>query len=147
MESNHHRAVKSRMLTVRAMNPIWSPMSDSNGLIASTNRAHHRQCLRGEMEPSRRLARRIAIYACRANLVPEGGFEPPASALPKRRTSQHASPAKWPPRSELNTRTQPSEGRRRSPSAWRELASMAGVEPARSTFVASSPNSLGPSRC
>ena len=24
MESNHHRAVKSRMLALRAMNPIWS---------------------------------------------------------------------------------------------------------------------------
>ena len=46
---------------------------------------------------------------------------------------------KWPPRSELNTRSQPSEGRCRSPSAWRGLAPSAGVEPTNPTFVASGP--------
>jgi len=30
------------------MNPKWSPVTDSNGLPASTNRVHHHQCLRGE---------------------------------------------------------------------------------------------------
>ena len=52
--------------------------------------------------------------------------------------------AKWHPRSESNTRNPLSEGRRRSSVGVSRLATMAGVEPAQSTFVASFPKSLGP---
>jgi hypothetical protein len=137
------------------------------------------------LEPSRRIAprvsrlqgRRIAIYACRAKLVPVEGLAPSRRPYQGRHTlscvDRRIGIPSWTRTNAISLRrahaavlrsgysggppgfrTQP------FPLIWQvsrvyksqpltratdhKLASMAGVEPAPATFVASSPKSLGP---
>lgn len=72
----------------------WSPRGELNAVQLDTSQSHCRN-------------------ASRAKLVPQTGFAPVASPLPRAHTSACASAA-WPPELDSNQRMQPSESRRRS---------------------------------
>lgn len=127
MESNHHRLVKSQMHGLRAMNPKWSPVTDSNGLPASTNRVHHHQCLRGErgarpgesnaVSPEYKPGASPAMLAGLKTWSQAWEFHPAPHPYQGRVPVSELARQSWHPETELNGRNQASEAQCQSPLA------------------------------